>query len=196
MISRPQPIVGDRQEEGEAGHTLVELLAVIALLGLILVAAVPQLQTQLYERELEHTARQLIYHAQFARQNALYTGNDTILRPQHLNSGNHSNWESGWQVQWESNNPHDAPIVIAQHTLHRHITIQPHGFLDPHSGISQIRFNRAGAAKTQQGGFVANRLIFMHKKNHTLQRHVILAASGRWRICNPREIAPRKGLSC
>jgi type IV fimbrial biogenesis protein FimT len=68
--------------------------------------------------------------------------------------------------------------------------------VDPHSGQSQIRFNPAGAAKSKHGGFVANRLIFAHSKNTSLQRHVILAASGRWRVCNPNSVTNRKGLDC
>ena len=51
-------------------------------------------------------------------------------------------------------------------------------------------------AQSKHGGFVANRLIFAHTKNTDLQRHVILAASGRWRICNPNSSFHRKELNC
>jgi type IV fimbrial biogenesis protein FimT len=50
-------------------------------------------------------------------------------------------------------------------------------FIDPHSGKKGVLFNAAGAAKTAQGGFVANRLI--------------LGSGGRWRICDPARDAKR-----
>jgi type IV fimbrial biogenesis protein FimT len=178
---------------GEQGHTLLELMVVIALFSLILIFGAPQIQTQFYERELEHAARMFIYHAQFARQSALYGGYDTLLKPRRtIQDG--ANWQAGWQVERISGK--DSSVIVAQHILPTNIVIQSKGFMDPHLGKSQIRFNPVGAAKLKNGGFVANRLIFAHIKNTALQRHVILAASGRWRICNPNSSASSRGLSC
>jgi type IV fimbrial biogenesis protein FimT len=168
-------------------------MVVIALISLILMIGVPQTQAQFYERELEHAARQFIYHAQFARQRALYAGHDMLLKPIVANE-DEANWKSGWQVEGIGKN--NSTAIVAQYFLPTNITIQSKGFVDPHSGQSQIRFNPAGAAKSKHGGFVANRLIFTHTKNTDLQRHVILAASGRWRICNPNSSFHRKELNC
>jgi len=181
------------RESGEQGHTLLELMVVIALISLLLLFGVPQIQAQFYERELEHAARQFIYHAQFARQRALYAGHDMLLKPIVAND-DEANWKLGWQVEGIGAN--DSIAIVAQYFLSTNITIQSRGFIDPHSGQSQIRFNPAGAAKSKHGGFVANRLIFAHTKNRDLQRHVILAASGRWRICNPNSSFHRKELNC
>ncbi len=180
------------RESGEQGHTLLELMVVIALISLLLLFGVPQIQVQFYERELEHAARQFIYHAQFARQRALYGGRDMLLKPRATNDD--ANWNSGWQT--EGTVTEGLPEMIVRHSLPANIAIHSKGFTDPHSGQSQIRFNPAGAAKSKHGGFVANRLVFTHTKNADLQRHVILAASGRWRICNPNSAANRKGLGC
>jgi type IV fimbrial biogenesis protein FimT len=177
----------------EHGHTLLELMVVIALISLLLIFGVPQIQAQFYERELEHAARQFIYHAQFARQHALYGGRDMLLKPRATNDDK-AYWNSGWQLEGISTK--GSPEVIVRHSLPANIAIHSKGFTDPHSGQRQIRFNPAGAAKSKHGGFVANRLIFAHTKNTSLQRHVILAASGRWRICNPNSAANRKGLGC
>ncbi len=177
----------------ELGYTLLELMVVIALISLLLMFGVPQIQTQFYERELEHAARQFIYHAQFARQRALYGGRDMLLKPRVTND-DEANWNSGWQT--EGTVTEGLPEMIVRHSLPANIAIHSKGFMDPHSGQSQIRFNPAGAAKSKHGGFVANRLVFTHTKNADLQRHVILAASGRWRICNPNSAANRKGLGC
>lgn len=178
---------------GEQGYTLLELMVVIALISLLLMFGVPQIQNQFYERELEHAARQFIYHAQFARQRALYGGRDVLLKPKEAHD-DEANWNSGWQL--ESVGTKSSPEMILRHSLPANIAIHSRGFMDPHSGKSQIRFNPAGAAKSKHGGFVANRLIFAHTKNTSLQRHVILAASGRWRICNPNSASHRKGLGC
>ena len=177
---------------GEQGYTLLELMVVIALISLLLMFGVPQIQTQFYERELEHAARQFIYHAQFARQRALYRGQDMLLKPRATNDEVY--WNSGWQL--EGAGTKGSPEVIVRHSLSANIAIHSKGFIDPHSGQSQIRFNPAGGAKLKHGGFVANRLVFTHTKNADLQRHVILAASGRWRICNPNSATNRKGLAC
>lgn len=181
------------REGGEQGYTLLELMIVIVLISLLLMFGVPQIQTQFYERELEHVARQFIYHAQFARQRALYGGRDVILKPRVTND-DEANWNSGWQL--EGVGTKSSPEKIVQHSVPANIAIHSKGFTDPHSGQSQIRFNPAGAAKSKHGGFVANRLIFTHTKNISLQRHVILAASGRWRICNLNSATNRKGSGC
>ena len=183
----------DSREGGERGHSLLELMVVIALISVMLLIGAPQIQAQFYERKLEHAARQFIYHAQFARQRALYGGHDMLLKPIVANE-DEANWKSGWQVEGIGEN--DSTAIVAQYFLPTNITIQSKGFIDPHSGQSQIRFNPAGAAKSKHGGFVANRLIFAHTKNTDLQRHVILAASGRWRICNPNSSFHRKELNC
>lgn len=181
------------RDGGEQGYTLLELMIVITLISLLLMFGVPQIQTQFYERELEHAARQFIYHAQFTRQRALYGGRDMLLKPRVTND-DEANWNSGWQL--EGVGIKSSLEIIIQHSLPANIAIHSKGFTDPHSGQSQIRFNPAGAAKSKHGGFVANRLIFAHTKNTSLQRHVILAASGRWRICNPNSATNRKELPC
>ena len=193
MNKKSEYFLSNPQARGEQGYTLLELMVVIALFSLLLMFGVPQIQAQFYERELEHAARQFIYHAQYARQHALYGSHDTLLKPRAAND-DEANWNSGWQVEAIGTN--GLLAIIAQHSLPANIAIHSKGFMDPHSGQSQIRFNPAGAAKSKHGGFVANRLVFTHTKNTLLQRHVILAASGRWRICNPNSDSHRKGLSC
>ena len=62
-------------------------------------------------------------------------------------------------------------------------------FSGPNSNQRGILFNPAGAAKTAQGGFVANRLILGHLQDSELERHLILGSGGRWRICDPQKDA-------
>jgi type IV fimbrial biogenesis protein FimT len=144
---------------------------------------------------LEHTARQFIRHAQFARQHALYSGTHTVIRPREEGE---DGWGLGWQIKVLTPYSADemANSILVQYDLPASIQIDSHRFRDPHSKVMQIIFNPAGAAKTQHGGFVANRLIVSHAKASHLQRHIILAASGRWRICDPNTPASKKDASC
>jgi type IV fimbrial biogenesis protein FimT len=177
----------------QSGFTLVELLAVITLLSLMLFMGLPLVQAQFQERELEQTARQFIRHAQFARQYALYSGEHTAIRPRLGET-----WDLGWQTEVlkASSTIGVVNSVLSQYELPTYVQIDAHRFRDPHSNAIQIIFNPAGAAKTKHGGFVANRLILSHTKARHLQRHIILAASGRWRICDPNTLASKKDASC
>ncbi len=177
----------------QSGFTLVELLAVITLLSLMLFMGLPLVQAQFQERELEQTARQFIRHAQFARQYALYSGEHTVIRPRLGET-----WDLGWQTEVLKAGSTIGVVnsVLSQYELPTDVQIDAHRFRDPHSNTIQIIFNPAGAAKTQYGGFVANRLIISHAKASHIKRHIILAASGRWRICDPNTSASKKDASC
>ena len=193
MISMRHEEISSQRLFAQRGFTLVELLAVITLLSLMLFMGLPLVQAQFQERELEQTARQFIRHAQFARQYALYSGEHTVIRPR---AG--EIWDLGWQTEVLEASSTIGVInsVLAQYELPTDVQIDAHRFRDPHSNTMQIIFNPAGAAKTQHGGFVANRLILSHTKANHLKRHIILAASGRWRICDPNISASKKDASC
>ena len=100
----------DSREGGERGHSLLELMVVIALISVMLLIGAPQIQAQFYERKLEHAARQFIYHAQFARQRALYGGHDMLLKPIVAND-DEANWKLGWQVEGIGAN--DSTVIVA-----------------------------------------------------------------------------------
>jgi type IV fimbrial biogenesis protein FimT len=184
-------------------------MVMIAILSMMLMMGMPSIQSQYDEFMLEHAARQFIRHAQYARQYALYSGYDVVLRPRSsTDSQNSPDWSLGWQVEsmarTSNSNSNSNPNsnsdlnseILAQHSLNHQIQVDSKAFMDSHTGQSQIRFNPAGAARTKHGGFLANRIIMRHTKNHQLERHIILAASGRWRICNPRAKPSQRGLGC
>jgi type IV fimbrial biogenesis protein FimT len=198
-----------RFDPTRGGYSLMELMVVITILSIMLMMGMPSIQSQYDEFMLEHAARQFVRHAQFARQYALYSGHDVVLRPRSSkDSQNSPDWSLGWQVEsmvrTSNSNSNSNPKsnsdlnleILAQHSLNHQIQVDSKAFTDPHTGQSQIRFNPAGAARTKHGGFLANRIIMRHTKNHQLERHIILAASGRWRICNPRAKPSQRGLGC
>ena len=174
----------------QQGASLLEMMAVVFIVAIAATMAVPRLQEQLYQRELDTLAMRFIQHTHFARQQALHSGSAVRIRPR-----NEADWNGGWQVEsvckvqgcktqvWLQQASLD-PVVI--HSLTNKTGQQ---FADPQTGRKQIVFNAAGAARTQSGGFVANRLVMTHRKAPTLEKHLILASGGRWRLCNPKQDA-------
>ena len=173
------------------GGGLLELMVVILIVAIIAMSTMPLLQKQIAEREIDSVARRFIMHAHFARQQALHLGEQVLLAP-----ATESGWNDGWLVQNGCLAKGIKTSCIPQYWFSQG-AIHPiyfkgggRHFVDPHSQKRGILFNAAGAAKTGQGGFVANRMIFGHYRAPSLERQLILGG-GRWRICDPARDAKR-----
>ena len=174
------------------GGSLLELMVLILIVAVIAMSTMPLLKNQIAAREIDSVARRFIAHAHFARQQALHLGEQVLMAP-----ASEAGWDNGWIVQsgclvkvaksgctpkyWFSQGSID-PVYFRGGGKQ---------FVDPHSQKRGILFNAAGAAKTGQGGFVANRLILGHYKAPSLERQLILGSGGRWRICDPARDAKR-----
>ena len=161
-------------------------MAVILIIAIVAMVTMPLLQEQIAVREVETIARRFIAHAQFARHQALYLG-----QPVHIVPRIADRWDAGWVVQSGCIGKSVKPGCIDRQWFSQ-ASIDPvyfkdggKQFIDPNSGKKGIIFNAAGAAKTAQGGFVANRLILGHMRAPEIERQMILGSGGRWRICNP-----------
>lgn len=166
------------------------MMAVMLIIAITATISLPLLQEQIAAREIDSIARRFIAHAHFARQQALHLGESVRLAPR-LDG----QWDSGWTLTsgcmgkqirtdciakvWFSQEK-TSPIFFKGAGKH---------FIDPHTGKASLLINAAGAAKTAQGGFVANRLILGHKRVPSLERQLILGSGGRWRICDPSQDA-------
>ena len=169
----------------QSGSSLIELLAVLLIIAIMMVIAVPLVQRQLADRQLDMVARNFVRHANFARNQALYLGEFVQLVPH-----NERYWDDGWIVQSgcfekSGSEPCNTKNWLSQESVFP-VYFKNQAFVDPHSGRKGILFNSAGAAKTSRGGFVANRLILGHHNDPVLERQIISGGGGRWRICNPR----------
>ena len=167
-------------------------MAVVLIIAIVAMMTMPLLQEQIAAREIDTIARRFITHAHFARQQAIYLGQSVRLAP---SSGD--DWESGWVVKSGCIGKSVSTSCIEK-AWFAQAGIEPiyfkgggKQFIDPHSGKKGILFNAAGAAKTAQGGFVANRLILGHDRVPALERQMIMGSGGRWRICNPATDAKR-----
>ena len=167
-------------------------MTVILIIAIAAMMTMPMLHEQLAAREIDTIARRFIAHAHFARQQALYLGEPVRLLPSSENG-----WEAGWVVKSGCIGKGVQAACTEKHWFAQ-AGIDPiyfkgggKQFIDPNSGKRGILFNAAGAAKTAQGGFVANRLILGHQGVPELERQMILGSGGRWRICDPARDAKR-----
>ena len=160
-------------------------MAVLLIVAIAVTVTMPLIYEQVAIREIESVARKWIGHAQFARQRALMMGEAVRIAPY-----SQGDWDQGWLIQQVCTNKKesecDPQVLLSQGKIDPiFFWGGPKQFRDPHTGELGIRFNAAGAAKTAQGGFVANRLILGHSRKPGLERHLILGSGGRWRICDP-----------
>ena len=174
------------------GGSLLELMVVILIVAIIAMSTMPLLQNQIAAREIDSVARRFIAHAHFARQQALHLGEQVLMAP-----ASEAGWDNGWIVQTgclvKVAKSGCTPKYWFSQGAIEPIYFKGGGrqFVDPHSQKRGILFNAAGAAKTGQGGFVANRLILGHNRAPNLERQLILGSGGRWRICDPVRDAKR-----
>ncbi len=169
------------------GYTLLEMMAVVAIVAMMASMGAPLLQQQLARREVETVARRFIQHAQFARQAALLINGDRVqIMPIERQ------WSRGWKVIQVKIQP--QPTALTEQVLLSQRDITPveidergSGFAGPNGQQKQISFDAFGAAKSQSGGFVANRMVFRHQHARGIERHAILSSGGRWRLCDPSQ---------
>jgi type IV fimbrial biogenesis protein FimT len=175
--------------EGDAtsGHTLLEMMTVVAMVAIMTSIGVPLLQQQLARREVENVARRFIQHAQFARQAALFgDGLGVQIVPiEHR-------WSRGWMVVQTKMQSQTAAsmqqVLLSQGDITPvEIDERISGFGGPNGQNKRIGFDAFGSAKSQSGGFVANRIVFRHQHAQGVERHAILSSGGRWRLCDPNQ---------
>jgi type IV fimbrial biogenesis protein FimT len=175
------------KSEGYAanGYTLLEMMAVVAMVAIMASIGAPLLQQQLARRDVENAARRFIQHAQFARQAALF-GDGLAIQILPIDQ----QWSRGWKVI-QSKMPAQGVASMERILLSQgdiapvEIDERGSGFSGPNGQHKRIGFDAFGSAKSQSGGFVANRMVFRHQQVRGVERHAILSSGGRWRLCDP-----------
>jgi type IV fimbrial biogenesis protein FimT len=173
------------EDDAANGHTLLEMMAVVAMVAIMTSIGAPLLQQQLARRDVENVARRFIQHAQFARQAALF-GDGLIVQ---IVPVEHQ-WSRGWRVVQTETQSQTAvsmrQVLLSQGDIAPvEIDERKSGFGGPNGQRKQISFDAFGSAKSQSGGFVANRIVFRHRHAPGIERHAILSSGGRWRLCDP-----------
>lgn len=159
-------------------------MVALLLTAIVLAFATPRLQEQVAAKQLDVIARKFIMHANFARNQSLHIGGAVRIMPR-----DDQDWNHGWLVTSGCVSQHASSGCQSHYWLSQEalfpIYFKNQAFIDPHSQQKGIQFNAAGAAKTTQGGFIANRIIVGHRHYPKMERQLILGSGGRWRICNP-----------
>jgi type IV fimbrial biogenesis protein FimT len=174
-------------DDAASGHTLLEMMVVVAMVAMMASIGAPLLQQQLARRDVENVARRFIQHAQFARQANLF-GNGLAVQ---IEPGEYR-WSRGWRVvQIEKQSQTAASmrqVLLSQGDITPvEIDERSSGFSGPNGQHKRIGFDAFGSAKSQSGGFVANRMVFRHQHAPEIERHAILSSGGRWRLCDPHQ---------
>ena len=179
----------------KTGFTLIEVLICTFLIGIIASTFVELFGYQIAEQQLNEVTHAFIQDAQLARQLSRQLNKKITLQP--LNQEDPHNWSHGWaitrstrtfkefaQIKTYSLNQHhlNAQVQVAHHLLK---DSQQFTDMSAPNKARHISFQNGQPALLNNGGFVANRIIWQHKSYSALMRHVILGPGGRWRICDP-----------
>lgn len=172
------------------GHSLLEILIGVALLGLLSLFATQRFNQQLALHHLEALALSFVQDAQLARQKSQQLQETVSMRPRMKDHA--LSWSAGWDIKTGQASDvtliksylNNTPIEVAEHLLK---PTQQFADVTAPGKIRHISFTNGAPARLHLGGFVANRIIWQHSRHPDLIRHIILGPGGRWRICNPYE---------
>lgn len=165
------------------------------LIAIIASTFVESFSYQIASQQLNEVTHVFIQDAQLARQLSRQLNEKVSLKP--VDGKDPHNWSKGWAVT-RSTEAFKQGIQIKTYTLNQHhlnaqVQIANHLLKDSQqftdmsspNKARHISFQNGQPALLNNGGFVANRIIWQHKSYPGLMRHVILGPGGRWRICDP-----------
>jgi type IV fimbrial biogenesis protein FimT len=160
-----------------AGHTLLEMLCVLAVAALLLCMAAPALQALLQRQRLTTTVNDFFAAVTLTRSEALRRGTPVVL----LASG--VGWGSGWMVLVDRNGnlrPDAGEDIVATHGPPPVGIAITSNFNDDR--VPYLAYGANGRSRTSSGGAQAGSWDFSAGE---LRRRIIVNLLGRPRACNP-----------
>jgi type IV fimbrial biogenesis protein FimT len=182
--------------QDKMGFTLIEVLICLSIL-----AAMSAIAAHLYGRQIAHSQMDEVSHAfiqdaHLARQLSRQMNQTITLKP--LGHSEFRDWSHGWEIVQGAFSSEEPLQTLKQYPLesgHLKGRIQvAHELLKDSQQFTDmsapnkarhISFESGKAALLNNGGFVANRIIWQHVAYSEMQRHLILGPGGRWRVCDP-----------
>ena len=178
------------------GFTLIEVLICISML-----AAMSAIAAHLYSQQIAHSQMDEVSHAfmqdaHLARQLSRQMNKTITLKP--LGYSEFRDWSHGWEIVLGAFSSEESLKTLKQYPLQRghlkgriqiaHESLKESQQFTDMSAPNKARhisFESGKAALLNNGGFLANRIIWQHSAYSDMQRHLILGPGGRWRVCDP-----------
>ena len=174
------------------GHTLPELLAVLAITVLLASAALPGLQAMLARQRLRAASQDLFSAIELTRAQAMARGRRVLMMPA---SSDGLDWRAGWLVfiDRNANLAYDAgdELLFRQGSLPGAIEVR-FGFTSGTAPL-YIAYNGAGRSCSASNSLAARwgtlSLILGNQA-----RHIKINMLGRVRVCDPQRDASCSGV--
>lgn len=191
--------------QNHRGFTLVELLAVIAVLAFTLMLASPSLTEFQRNSVLTNTTNTLVSNIYRARSEAMKTGKIAIMVP---GDGTTNDWKQGWMIFIDndlSNTYNTGDEVVLKNTeqLPAYLDIEHKGGATlKNTTIPAVIFNASGFSRNNENG-AAPEMTFSIWRNEkdtaetptkNFTRRIKLGKTGRLRTCRPESASDTKCL--
>ena len=165
------------------GHTLLELMLVLAVAALVLGAAIPAFQELIARQKLRTTVSELFSAIDLTRAQALARGSRVMLAPADPAG---SDWNAGWVVFVDKNGNQmpDASdeLIFRRGPVGGAIAIKA-AFSSGHAP-DYVAFNGAGRSCSASSSLAAHWGTFSLAQGKQT-RHIIINMLGRARVCDP-----------
>lgn len=176
-----------RRRQCRTGHTLLELLAVLAIAALLMAAALPGMQQMLARQQIRAAATDLFSAIELTRAQAMARGQRVLLMP--AGAGG-MDWRTGWLVFIDRNASlafdGGDELLFRQGPLAAGITVQ--FAFSSATAPYYIAYNGAGRSCSASNSLAARWGTLSLILGKQL-RHIKINMLGRVRVCDPQQQA-------
>jgi type IV fimbrial biogenesis protein FimT len=182
--------------QNKMGFTLLEVLISLSMLAAMSAIAAHLYSQQIAHSQLDEVSHAFIQDAHLARQLSRQMDQTITLKP--LGHSEFRDWSHGWEIVQGASSSEVPLKTLKQYPLESghlkgriqvaHESLKESQQFTDMSAPNKARhisFESGKAALLNNGGFVANRIIWQHATYSGMQRHLILGPGGRWRVCDP-----------